>query len=365
MHSELTSLLRSALFGETPDAALFRDCDWRKLFALAAEQTVTAIALDGVERLPADVRPPRAILLRYLPVILQTEALNQRLNKRVGEICQELSADGFHPLVVKGQTVSRDYPQPLHRTAGDIDLWIADEQEANRIAQWAEEKHGAQWPTGEKEVMFTWRDVVVDIHTRITDMQHRPFQKAMHALLLEGARSPRHIEIDGADITTLPVSLAALHLIAHIEGHLLNWGCGLRQFCDLAVFLHSHREELADGTLAAALRPCGLADIAPAIGWVLHESLGLPTSDIPFDISPKGADIIVDDIWTGGNFGHKRLAATAHLGTLRRKMVMFPAQWRQYCRYRHLLPREAWAHFCLRFYRQIRQAQDFCKQKND
>lgn len=352
---QLTALLRAALFGEPPAPGLMSGCDWPLLFALAEEQTVSGLVLDGAGLLPPALRPSPHAMLKQASALLHIEAANRLVSKRLTEFHELLREDGFHPLFVKGQTVAADYPQPLHRQCGDIDVWIARRDEAERLPEYLRERFSATWMRGEKETMFAWRGVTIDLHTHIADMQHPPYQRRLEATLLTALATPATTRVAGCDIPVLPPTLAALHLVAHIATHLLNWGCGLRQFCDLAVFLRRHKAGINRRALCQALDESGLRRMAGSLGWVLHESLGIAAADIPFRIEEGGAEIIAADIWEGGNFGQNRQLYPAHYGYLRRKAVMLRKQWRQCRRYRPLLPREAEAHFLRRFQKAWRE----------
>ena len=48
----LLKFLRAVLFGEKLDASDFAKADWKSIFQLADEQTVSALLLDGMSLLP-------------------------------------------------------------------------------------------------------------------------------------------------------------------------------------------------------------------------------------------------------------------------------------------------------------------------
>ena len=50
----LLKFLRAVLFGEKLDASDFAKADWKSIFQLADEQTVSALLLDGMSLLPSE-----------------------------------------------------------------------------------------------------------------------------------------------------------------------------------------------------------------------------------------------------------------------------------------------------------------------
>ena len=110
------------------------------------------------------------------------------------------------------------------------------------------------------------------------------------------------------DILTLPDEIMLVYLLVHAEYHILNEGLGLRQLCDIAIFIKKHFT--AEDSIQDKLDRCGISQISAAIGHILHKDLGLDKNLIPFRISSKGAEIIREDIWAFSTLGLSGLCAT-------------------------------------------------------
>lgn len=355
VYQQFLELLRCGLYTKSPDLSLFESVNWEGLFVLSKEQTVVGVISDGIELLPAELQPPRLLRLKWVMLVRQIELLNEKLDSRVKEICDVFTVMGLDPMVIKGQVISRLYPRPGHRQAGDIDLFFGNSHDADAANVWARNNARCHSEVNEKELAYTWNGVIVENHIRLADMQYRRYQDRLQEIirheLING--DERFVDIAGARVKTLPAALTILHLIIHIQYHLLNEGLGWRQMCDLALALYNDElnQSLDRDVFKTYLADIGLTRMAGAIGCVLSETLGLATDEIPFDVSPFGADIIVNDIWTGGNFGKKRFAFKADAGFMRQKIMALPLHWQQYMKYRSLLPNEAKANFLMKFKR--------------
>ena len=193
------------------------------------------------------------------------------------------------------------------------------------------------------------------LHRRIADMQYKPYQRFLQQAIsdLMSSCPQREVEINGVTIAAMPSLLTMLHQLLHIEYHVLREGIGLRQFCDLAVFLQRYSGEIkgrhSRKEIQRLIDGCGISDVAAAVGHILHSELNLSTEHIPFRTSENGAELIMEDIWQGGNFGKLLTARYEGYGFIRRKIVMTPLHWKRYRRYRHLLPNEAFANFISKF----------------
>ena len=355
-HRELLlTAVRHALFGAPLQPEDFRGCDWDAFFTLATEQTVLAIALDGIDGLPKDVKPGVGLVLRYANMLLKTEKRNKQINDVLVALYCRLKESGFSPVIMKGQVAAADYPDPMHRQPGDIDVWFPDANEAEKAIDMAKRNYKCRWMPGEKEVSFEWQGVVIELHRRIADMQYKPYQRFLQQTIsrLISSCEKREVVINGVGVAAMPALLTMLHQLLHIEYHVLREGIGLRQFCDLAVFLSVHSNEITARhpreEIQQLIDGCGISHVAAAIGHILHSALHLPMEHIPFRTSEKGADLIMEDIWRGGNFGKLLTAKYEGYGFVRRKLVMTPLHWKRYKRYRHLLPNEAFANFLSKF----------------
>ncbi len=355
INEQFLELLRCGMYRVSPDLRLFEHVDWDALFQMSVEQTVVGVVLDGVELLSEDLQPATTLKLRWVMLVRQIEIQNEKLDNRVIHICDFFSSMGLSPMVIKGQVISRYYPYPNHRQAGDIDLFFTKRQEVEKANIWAKNNTRCYSVVNEKELAYRLEDVIVENHIRLADMQYGCYQDKLQKIIQDELIGEKgsFVKIREARVRTLPATLTVLHLIIHIQYHLLNEGLGWRQMCDLAMVLND--QELIGcldrDALNSYLSQIGLKRMSAAIGYVLFAELGLSRDKIPFDISSFGADIIVNDIWTGGNFGKKRFAFKGNVGFVRQKIIAMPLHWRQYRKYRKLIPNEALANFLVKFKR--------------
>ena len=347
IREQFLSLIVSGMYGVPADKNLLADCDWQEIIKTAREQAVTGLLVDGMETLPEGMLPEKTIRQQLVSSVLMIEKANRNTTKTLCAFSKLLNSEGFRHFIVKGQVIAAEYVNPLHREPGDIDIWIPDAEEAEKAFRWAGNNFRCRWMPGEKETSFTWNGALIELHRRMADMQYRSYQKNLQDILSHGSSNPRTVSLYGMDILTLPDEIMLVYLLVHAEYHILNEGLGLRQLCDIAIFIKKHFT--AEDSIQDKLDRCGISQISAAIGHILHKDLGLDKNLIPFRISSKGAEIIREDIWAGGNFGKKRYGHVSNYNFIHRKLTMLPVHCRQYLRYRELLPNEAWANLISKF----------------
>ena len=126
----LLSLIQLGI-GNAKVADVPEDIDWKVIEALAVRQGLSAVVVDGVEKLPSAQRPPRKVLMKWIATTLRSyEKRNRLYNKAVAEMAGWYNAHGFKMMVLKGFACGLDWPRPEHRPCGDIDIWLFGEQKA-------------------------------------------------------------------------------------------------------------------------------------------------------------------------------------------------------------------------------------------
>ena len=138
MQHAFFSLVRSGLWGTPADRQLFRSVspdDWETVYRMANSQALLALTFDGISSLPAELRPPRALYLKWAARTAQIEQANKRLNQLLPELNTLYREAGLHPVLLKGQGIGTNYRTPLHRQCGDIDIYLGKQGQpiANRL----------------------------------------------------------------------------------------------------------------------------------------------------------------------------------------------------------------------------------------
>ncbi|MBD9271350.1 MAG: hypothetical protein EGS53_00245 [Prevotella sp.] len=79
----LLKSLHAVLFGEKLDASDFAEADWKSIFQLADDQTVSALLLDGMNQLPSEcIAIPLGDKLKRIATMQRIEQIN-RFHRKV------------------------------------------------------------------------------------------------------------------------------------------------------------------------------------------------------------------------------------------------------------------------------------------
>lgn len=240
------SLLRAALWGEKPDTSAFAEVDWKQIFRLADTQTVPLLVLDGMGMLSKEcIRMPLGDKMKRIAQMQQIENVNRLHRQVIIKIDKALKAEGIQTVFMKGQTTAMRYPNPLHRTPGDIDFVVPVEnfdktmEVMERIGKvdhsLIHEHHGMAWVDG----------VTVEPHYKVHNYQRpstdRAMQEMFSSVFPDGLVSA---DMAGYQVQIFPPTFESVFLISHMVNHVYEEGLGLRQVIDYAMFLNKCADKI-------------------------------------------------------------------------------------------------------------------------
>ena len=283
------ALLRSGLWNEVPDRTAFAaEVDWEALYRLAFEQTVVPLVTDGINRLPAEFLPAKPDRLDpFLGDMMATARRNAQLDAFIPKMFAALA--GIPVVLVKGQSLAQDYPDPTRRQPGDIDLLLLPEsyQAAKDIllpkATKVLEEETVVYHQG-----MRFRSIEVEIHGSISTLMSRKLDRKLAAMLQEqfDGRPFPTVPIGGTEIPVPEAGFYAVYIFVHFLQHYWSGGVGLRQLVDWTMFCSVHKREIHPVLLEKALQNLGLLDLWKAFTGFAQEYLGCPAEKLPLAAAP-------------------------------------------------------------------------------
>ncbi len=303
------ALLRSGLWDEPVDVSFFSeaDTDWEAVFRMAKEQAVVALAFDGMETLPADLRPSKALVMRWYATVLRIEQSNELMNYELAKLSDFYRSHHISPILLKGQGVASMYPRPQHRQCGDIDFYLGDNyRKAKKVLSACGFRLGDE---GEKHVSYQSGGVEVELHHYAAcfynPLQNRVLQRWAKEWL---SAEKEVLNVRNAGIMLPAPGFNAIYLLIHALLHFIPEGIGLRQVCDWAIVLKTYSAKIDKERLVREVHLLKLEEAFTTFGYVAVKYLGLPADCIPFDVEDADGpgEFLLGDILEGGNFGKVR-----------------------------------------------------------
>ena len=277
---------------------------WNELKALAGRQGLSAILVDGIEKLPEKQRPPKELLLRWIGEVLQSYEYRYKLYRRaIAELADFYVSNGFKMMVLKGYACSLDWAKPEHRPCGDIDIWLFGQQKEADATLRAirnikiDDSH-------EHHTVFSWRDFMVENHYDFIDIHHRKSSPELEKIFKELGKDDSHyVEIkDISTGSTIKVyvpspNLHALFLLRHMMEHFASTEMTLRQVLDWGFYVNGHTKEIDWDWLESILDKYGMTPAYEIFNAICVEDLGFNSELFPnVQYLPELKERVLNDI---------------------------------------------------------------------
>lgn len=303
----LLKLVRSALWG-TPVESLPKDIDWGKVFRLARQQTLVGLLADAVQKLPPESRPDAQLLSQLRAYVMKNLQAHLLITRKLSDTVNLLRSEGIDPVLFKGHGLALNYPDPMSRQCGDIDLYVGKRDYEKAVAvcvrTFGEGEHDSE---SLKHYHFDNQGVSVELHRIAENIPGLRRNRRYQQWTVENLESSqvRSVDVEGVPVHLPPYGFDAVYVMNHAWHHFVVGGIGLRQFCDWTMYLHRFHDKLEPARLEADLKSFGLLKVWHMFAWVAVNRLGLPAEECPLYEGKYARDAqrMLDFVWTDGNFG--------------------------------------------------------------
>lgn len=281
--------------------------DWEKVMELASQQASIGIVTDALVKLPAEMRPSKALYLNAVAMTGDIEKLNKKMNDFAPVLLDKLKGKGVEALLLKGQGVALCYPNPLHRMSGDIDLLIYYPEQFMKAGELMKRiATSYDWDGESQHAEFEAMGFVIELHGRYGFSINKKVTELLSYWNYERILSfdeLRHRTVNGL-ILPEP-QFDAIFIFAHMLNHFMTGGVGLRQIADWMMFLNTYYDDIDMKELKYDLDLLGLNKFWKTFGAMVVSLLGFPQDKMPFYDKryEKKAGTLIKAIFKTGNFG--------------------------------------------------------------
>ena len=274
------------------------ELDWTTIEALAANQGLAAIILDGINCLPEIARPPKEVLLQWIGCTLQSyEYRYTSYQKAIAELAGWYNAREYKMMVLKGYACSIDWPKPEHRPCGDIDIWLFGKQkEADALL--VKDKGVIVDASHHHHTVFDWGGFMVENHFDFINVHHHKSNAAFETLLKkQGQDDSYYVEVEGEKVYLPSPNLHALFLLKHACIEFAASGLNLRQLLDWAFFVKAHGRKVEWAWLENILEQFGMKRLYNVFNAICVGDLGFDVSLFPeVQFDPDLKDKVLKEI---------------------------------------------------------------------
>lgn len=272
---------------------------WAQLGDIARNQGVLGIMLDGIEKLENTryglTRNLQANQkLEWIGEVFQIEERNRQQTIVMNDLAEKWHQNGIRIMVMKGQANGLFYPNPRHRSPGDIDCYLFENYaQGNEIARNAGAVVDEGWY---KHSQISYKDELFESHQYFVHTRDGKRGKQLEKEL-EDALNVDSSEYGSLTPTILipPCQWTAMFLTYHACAHFISEGLRLKQILDWAMLLDKHQQDVDWKRFYEYCDRNHLRKFADAMTAICVEHLGLAITNSDIMVGSPYAEKILND----------------------------------------------------------------------
>lgn len=275
-----------------------KQIDWDAVWNIANQHGLTAIVLDGVEKLSEEQRPSQTLLLQWIGQAVEGfENRYEPYCRTIAEMAGWYNSHGLKMMVLKGLACGLDWPKPQHRPYGDIDIWLfgkqkeADEALSKELGVKIDKSH-------HHHTIFSLNGFTVENHYDFINIHHHKSNVEYESILKAlGNNSTRYVMVNGEKVYMPSANLNALFLLKHMMAHFAAEGITIRQILDWGFFVKAHKDEVDWFLVEQTLERFGMKRMYDIFNAIYVDELGFDLKLFPkIQYSPILKDRVLNDI---------------------------------------------------------------------
>ena len=294
-------LLSSAMF-QKPFCS-DKEVDWKAVFDECKAQSVISLAFSA---LPKD-EAPKTIYAHWKALVNENLAVNSKISYAHTMLNELMNQAKIPYVILKGCASAEYYDDPLLRTMGDVDFYVPSEyfEKADKLLL----KNGfkSNEIDHEYEKAYTKDDVIYELHNTINGVPGGKVGIKIRHYFDDVFEKAELKHFDLAEYYSPSPFHHGLVMLLHVARHMITGGIGLRHFCDWAVFVDKIGKNFIP-LFEDKLKQIGLWRFAQIMTQFCTVYLGLKSQAWAGTIEKKLLYDLKNDVFAGGNFGHKDLS---------------------------------------------------------
>jgi hypothetical protein len=233
----LVDLLSLSLQGKKATYDLMKSAEWTSIIMLARNHSILPLIFTTLNHDWIDQK-----ILVDLKSSVYSITLQQIQNLGILEkVIDEFNRVGIPLIIMKGLILRNLYPYPETRTMSDFDLAVKQEYFEDSI--WILKKLGFRIEGHERmvHVQMRYENLLLELHRNLFDESHESLPQNY---MYEMWKNAIPVSIFGKEVLSYSDMDNMLYLLLHAAKHFREGGFGLRQLCDIVLFVRDKQDTI-------------------------------------------------------------------------------------------------------------------------
>lgn len=285
----LMKLVKSSVYNEMPPN-IKENINWEYIYEKAKEQNIVGLVYYTLIKLNTNFLLDEKLMSAFNSCMLSTVTTCTKQYAEFFAVNKLMRDNGITFIGLKGCILRNMYPVPELRTMGDFDI-LTSETDLPRLKKLFNER-GYEIENDAYGIICKKGIVYWEIFTTIAE------EFAINPEKWDKLYFSETTEMYG--ITCPAPTYFFLHLIIHTGKHLTGSGAGIRNFCDIALFLQKYKEEIDFNIIGKACKEQGYFKVYKYIMAAMKQFWDI---EFDMDIPEKDVDLLFDYMLLYGIYG--------------------------------------------------------------
>lgn len=325
----LIDLLNAVLYDSVPKLPR-TDVNWEYIYNKSKEQNITSLVYSSINKIKDKINIDEEFCKKFEKQTILTSAYSVRQFSEFEKINSFFVDNGLTFIGLKGCILRNLYPVPELRTMGDFDILVEKEELSEIKDKFI--KSGYEIKKDYVGITCFKNNITWEIFTSL-EQEFKENTKYWDQKLLNNTT-----QISGIN-SPIP-TLFFLHLILHTGKHCMSEGTGIRNLCDIALFLNKYRKDIDFDVVEKACKEQGYYKI---YCHLINAAVEWFDADIDnINISKTDTEKFIEYMLLNGVFGKhgntvlSQLTKTENKNDSIRKKLFFPSVDALKHRYKYL-----------------------------
>lgn len=226
------------------------------------------------------------------------------------QLYKEFNNAGLRILVFKGIILRELYPIPDERISGDEDL-LVEKKDLNKVIEILESNNMERVLSDEEEAdvyhYFCKRTGLhLELHTTLFGEKSATNRK-MGKIFTNVFKNSDIVNINNVEVHTFSINEHFLYVICHAIKHFVSAGTGIRQICDIVMYINKYEENIDWGYIWKEITNLGYDTLLVNMLQISIDYLGLDENKVTYAKNKNSyyvnTEALIEDIMEGGVYG--------------------------------------------------------------
>lgn len=301
----IISILSSSIRGEKVDHLNIDNINWLDVFEEAEAHNITALLYPTLKYLSQYHTIDKNLVSKWIRRSLLCGIQQIKHIKQMSKVFENFREANIPVIALKGLVVREYYPHPEFRSMSDADILVhrADVKKAEKVLM-----NLGYYKSSSIEIHSTFdhkNHLSIDLHWTLVNELHIKTVSDFDKTLWTNTRT---VTMNGLPVLALSLEYELLHLILHMASHMMKSGFGLRQLCDVVVFVEKEKENIDWNLFFEKAKTYKIEKLVMTIFILCKElfNMGLPNEDsMDYFKRNQYTDLLVNELFSSGVFGKR------------------------------------------------------------